>query len=210
MMPKNIIIGIAHHPMTTTWVRSVLTHRSAGVPVHNAFSLLFGESTGDLQGSVIGPLLFLRFVNVPDLPQGKVLVFADDAKIISPRYQYNNTEMSLHSACDWSVTWDLPLHPSECGHLPIGQPQNTPLTFTDNALDAIIEMAKDMGIVIDTFVKPSLQCREGFSRARAVYLMMRWDFAELTPAIFRPLTWRWCYPYSPIQSRQCRRSANKI
>ncbi len=47
----------------------------------------------------MGPLLFLLFVNdLPDLLQGKVLLFADDANIISPRSQYNNTELSLRGA----------------------------------------------------------------------------------------------------------------
>ncbi len=51
----------------------------------------------------------------------------------------------------------------------------------------MVETTKDLGVAIDTSFKPSLQCREGFAVACAVFLMMRWGFAELTPAIFRPL-----------------------
>ncbi len=50
----------------------------------------------------------------------------------------------------------------------------------------MVETAKDLGLAIDTSLKPSLQCREGFSRARAVFFMMRRGFAELTSAKFRP------------------------
>ncbi len=95
------------HPKIIEWVRSFLTHRSFRVRVHDAFPLPFSAGSGVPQGSVIGPLPFLLFVNdLPDLLQGKVLLFADDVNIISPRSQYNNTELSLHSAWDWSVTWD--------------------------------------------------------------------------------------------------------
>ncbi len=51
----------------------------------------------------------------------------------------------------------------------------------------MVETAKDLGEAIDTSFKPSVQCSEGFSRARAVFFMMRRGFAELTPAIFRAL-----------------------
>ncbi len=54
-------------------------------------------------------------------------------------------------------------------------------------ISAGTETAKDLGVAINNSFKPSLQCRGGFSRARAVFFMMRRGFAELTPVIFRPL-----------------------
>ncbi len=51
----------------------------------------------------------------------------------------------------------------------------------------MVETAEDLGVAIDASFKPSLQCREGFSRARAVFFTMRRGFAELTPAILLPL-----------------------
>ncbi len=73
----------------------------SGFGVHDAFSLPFSTASGPSQGSVIGPLLFLLFVNdLPDLLQGNVLLFVDDVKIIYPRSQYKNRELSLHSAWD--------------------------------------------------------------------------------------------------------------
>ncbi len=46
---------------------------------------------------------------------------------------------------------------------------------------AIIETEKELDVIANISAKPSLQCMEGFSRARAVFFMMRRDFAELTP-----------------------------
>ncbi len=136
----------------------------------------------------MGPLLFLVFVNdLPNLLQGKVLLFADDVKIISPLSQYNNTELSLRSAWDWSVTWDLPLNPSKCCHLLTGQPPTTPLIFADGIPVAVFEMTKDLEVTIGTSFMPYLQCRKWFSHARAIFQTMRLCFAKLTPAIFRPL-----------------------
>ncbi len=86
-------------------VHSFLTHRSFRVRVLQAFSLPFSANSVDSKGSVIGPLLFLQFINdLPDLLQGKVLLYTDDVKMVFLRSNYNNTELSLRSAWDWAVT----------------------------------------------------------------------------------------------------------
>ncbi len=51
----------------------------------------------------------------------------------------------------------------------------------------MVESVKDLGVFIDSFFKPSLQCREAYGRARATSFMIRPGFAILKPAIFRPL-----------------------
>ncbi len=85
--------------------------------------------------------------------QGRHLVYDFANDFIDFISQYNNTELSLLSAWDWSVTWDLPLNSSKCFHLPIGQPPTTPLTFADGTPVALVETAKDLGVAIDTFFR---------------------------------------------------------
>ncbi len=163
------------HPKIVEWIRSFHIHRFFRIRVHDASSLPFIAGSGVPQGSIMGPLLFLLFANdLPDLLQGKALLFADDVKIISP----------LRSAWDWSVMWHLPLNPRTCCRPPIWQPTPSPLALTDGFPGAMVETAKDFGVAIDASFTPSLQCREGFLHARAVFFMMRRGFAELTPSLF--------------------------
>ena len=63
------------------------------------------------QGSVLGPLLFLLYINdMPDDILSPIKIFADDTKV----YKYVQTEEDMlilqkdvYALCDWSLKWQL-------------------------------------------------------------------------------------------------------
>ena len=76
-----------------SWIQDFLNNRTQFVTVNGQYSKLFKVLSGIPQGSVLGPILFLIYIYINDLPDfrsGKhdakcaIYLYADDAKIIRP------------------------------------------------------------------------------------------------------------------------------
>ncbi len=85
------------------WIQAFLRDRTFRVPVNGCVSESKSAQSGVPQGSVLGPTLFLIYVNdLPDLLREKVLLFADDVKLISQRSHFQTLQNDLMKAYEWS------------------------------------------------------------------------------------------------------------
>ena len=68
--------------MLTPWMRSFLIGRRQRVPVAGVSSLLTHVLSGIPQGTVLGRLLFIIFINdIPEVVNSLIRMFADDTKL---------------------------------------------------------------------------------------------------------------------------------
>jgi len=85
--------------------------------------------SGVPQGSVLGPLLFILYVNdIPDLIQSNLRMFADDTKIYSVIKNFDNSlrlQYDLDQLSQWSRIWLLHFNAAKCR---IGS--SVPVTYT--------------------------------------------------------------------------------
>ncbi len=100
------------------------------VNVNGTLSQVTEAISGVPQGSVIGPILFVIYVNgLPDRLSADSLLYADDVKLIAPRNRYDILQNSLNISASWSRNWELDLNSTKSEHVPIG---NSPrfVTYT--------------------------------------------------------------------------------
>ena len=101
-----------------TWIEQFLSNREQRVLVDGEFSSYDKVLSGVPQGTVLGPLLFLCFIN--DLPQhvtSQLRLFADDCllyrRIKSATDQYI-LQKDLEALENWAHTWGMKFNATKC------------------------------------------------------------------------------------------------
>jgi hypothetical protein len=108
------------------WLKSFLMGRRQRVVLGNAQSEWANVKSGVPQGSVLGPLLFVLYIN--DMPKsvrfGLCKLFADDSKIIGT---VRNMREQISLQCDldnvvkWAMKWDMRLNYKKCKVMHVGK-----------------------------------------------------------------------------------------
>ena len=97
-----------------SWIKEFLSERSQKVVINGKSSDSAKVTSGIPQGSVLGPILFLVFINdLPEVILAFIKLFADDAKIIgrvNSIMQATTVQISLDNAVDWANIWEMKYH----------------------------------------------------------------------------------------------------
>ena len=151
--------------------------------MHDSLSHWAEVLSGVPQGSVVGPLLFLIFVNdIPDLIRTNVRMLADDTKIWT-RIRNNEDSRILHedlnSLTDWSEELLLAFNLDKCNVMQIGHNIDTSYNMSIKGrcwtLDKITG-EKDLGVHTTSNLRPSRQCIKSAEKAMLVPEMIKRSF----------------------------------
>jgi len=134
------------------WIKSFLTKRSQYVKIATCF-----VTSGVPQGSVLGPVLFIVFVNdICDVSDCvTVKLFADDTElysVIENSVDRDNLQSCLTAIFEWSAHWQLSLSPSKCSVLQV--PSVHVSSYCDNHITDVIlpnvDSVTDLGVTFDS------------------------------------------------------------
>ena len=140
------------------WISSFLTDREQFVNVNGSCSDTSHVSSGVPQGSVLGPTLFLIYINdLPESIDSSSKLFADDAKAYREVFTQLNNDVHLQTDLSnldkWSTDWQLGFQPPKCKFMPIGHEPPYFYNMCDikgnrSNLETV-QSVKDLGVVLD-------------------------------------------------------------
>ena len=142
------------HPLTTRWVKSFLQCRTQQVRIYGCTSDTLPVVSGVPQGSILGPCLFLAYINdLPDSVKSKVRLFADDTimylTVKSTTYA-NILQNDLHALEQWEQDWSMEFNSDKCEVLRITRKRNPvifPYKLHKKELN-VTNAAKYLGVII--------------------------------------------------------------
>ena len=109
------------------WIKDFLSGRLQYVKVADSISDTKEVISGIPQGSILGPILFLIFINdLPDCVNSISTIFADDTKAYNTCKNSDIIQKDIEALHNWSEKWKLFLNCSKCKCLHFGKsnPQN--------------------------------------------------------------------------------------
>lgn len=142
------------------WIDCYLKDRTLVVKCDGDISESFPVLSGVPQGSHLGPLLFIAFLNdVTSLLTSRFLLFADDLKIftrISSPLDQIQLQHSLVMICEWCKSNAMLLNTSKCQVVTFSR-SSMPLTFNyaiEGTVLVRVDQVKDLGVIFTSTLNP--------------------------------------------------------
>lgn len=197
------------------WVETWLSGRQQRVILNGTKSGWKEVNSGVPQGSVLGPLLFIIFVNtIDDHVDSKVLKFADDikiARVIERDHDLEIFQSDLNRLVKWAEDWQMKFNLKKCKIMHIGRAGSRNSYEMDGQKLQRIEKERDLGITINSSLTAADQVTEARRKALkmlgAIYRNVSYKSAEVIKKLYcayvRPLLEYCIQAWSPTYEKDC-------
>ena len=154
---RKLIYKLKHYGINgdiLNWISDFLCDRSQSGVVRGTKSKQTAVISGVPQGTVLGPLLFLVYIN--DMPletKSKIALFADDSYIyrkILSKEDSEQLQLDLDKLVNWEKNWSMQFHPEKSKLLRVTNKRNvikSDYTIHGQQLE-LVTKAKYLGVTI--------------------------------------------------------------
>jgi len=169
---KRLMIQLQSHGIAGSilkWIELWLSDRQQRVMLNGTKSSWQNVLSGVPQGSVLGPLLLIIFVNnIESGISSKVLKFADDLKVfraITGQDEHISLQKDLDELVKWSEEWQMKFNFDKCKIMHVGkQHMKAPYLMGGQVL-SVTQQEKDLGVILNTKLGASEQTKEARKKA---------------------------------------------
>ena len=166
-----------------SWIQNWLVDRTQVVVIDGEQSGPVPVTSGVPQGSVLGPCLFLFFINdMAEQLQSTVRLFADDTiayLAVDSQCDAMALQHDLDVLAEWEQTWQMEFHPDKCQELRVTNkyPQN--ITQHDYILHghtlSIVDDVKYLGLTVSSNLRWDTQIAKATANANSAMAVLRWN-----------------------------------
>ena len=173
------------------WMENFLSNRTQEMIINSSKSKPANVTSGIPQGSVLGPILFVLYIN--DLPdevdkETFIFLFADDTKAfrhIKSGQDQIQLQIDINKMVDWSNLWLLKFHPEKCIMMSIGKEPDQCFNYTmEGHTLNYTTCEKDLGVQIDNALTFDKHINGAINKANGVLAVVKKTFECLDKEIF--------------------------
>jgi hypothetical protein len=148
-------------------IRDFICNRTMKVCVEGEISERKYVWSGVPQGSVLGPLLFVLYINdLPENIKNKIKIFADDVKLIGDASKHDTIVNDLKELEVWESIWLLKFNASKCKVMHVDFNDNPHFDyFINGVLLEETEQEKDLGVLTHSSLLWNEQIKTSISKA---------------------------------------------
>ena len=140
-----------------SWINSFLSDRTQYVKINDSKSKKTKVISGVPQGSVLGPILFIYYINdMPKCTDCNLKMFADDSKASNTIQNFKDSlslQSSIYDLNQWSDKWQQKFNSTKCKIMHIGK-NNPHYQYFIKDGDKLTELSttfseRDLGVIVD-------------------------------------------------------------